>query len=71
MAPINHLGAVEAKEPVWRTMFDRHDVVAVVIGRNESARLRACVTSLQCEIARGIYVESGSDDGSQALVVAM
>ncbi|MBE9639171.1 glycosyltransferase family 2 protein [Salipiger mangrovisoli] len=52
-------------------MFDRHDVVAVVIGRNEGERLRACLASVQSEVARVIYVDSGSDDGSQALAVAM
>lgn len=52
-------------------MFDRHDVVAIVIGRNEGERLRACLTSVQSEIARVIYVDSGSDDGSQALAEAV
>ncbi|NDW02679.1 glycosyltransferase family 2 protein [Salipiger sp. PrR002] len=52
-------------------MFDRHDVVAIVIGRNEGERLRACLTSVQSEIARVIYVDRGSDDGSQALAEAV
>jgi len=37
---------------------------AVVIGRNEGARLIACLTSLQGQVRRIIYVDSGSSDGS-------
>ncbi len=37
---------------------------AVVIGRNEGARLIACLASLQGRVRRIIYVDSGSDDGS-------
>lgn len=41
-------------------------VVAVAIGRNEGARLRACLASLAGGEAAGIvYVNSGSTDGSQ------
>ena len=39
---------------------------AVVIGRNEGARLLACLASLQGQVARIIYVDSGSRDGSVA-----
>lgn len=39
-------------------------VDAVVIGRNEGARLRACLASLQGKVRRVIYVDSGSNDGS-------
>lgn len=39
-------------------------VDAVVIGRNEGARLLACLASLQGQVGRIIYVDSGSDDGS-------
>lgn len=39
-------------------------VEAVVIGRNEGARLVACLASLQGEVARIVYVDSGSTDGS-------
>ncbi|WP_370323238.1 glycosyltransferase family 2 protein [Pseudorhodobacter sp. E13] len=46
-------------------------VEAVVIGRNEGARLRACLLSLQDQVARVIYVDSGSSDGSAALAEAM
>lgn len=49
-------------------MFD--DIAAVVIGRNEGARLEACLASLQ-GVARLIYVDSGSTDGSVALARGM
>jgi GT2 family glycosyltransferase len=39
-------------------------VDAVVIGRNEGARLEACLRSLQGRVRRVIYVDSGSTDGS-------
>lgn len=41
------------------------DIAAVVIGRNEGARLIACLDALQGQVARVIYVDSGSTDGSQ------
>ena len=41
-------------------------VDAVVIGRNEGARLIACLASLQGQVQRIIYVDSGSTDGSAA-----
>ncbi|MGL6209646.1 MAG: glycosyltransferase [Paracoccaceae bacterium] len=37
---------------------------AVVIGRNEGARLVACLASLQGKVRRLVYVDSGSTDGS-------
>lgn len=37
---------------------------AVLIGRNEGARLQACLTSLPRGVAPVIYVDSGSTDGS-------
>lgn len=40
---------------------------AVAIGRNEGERLRACLESLQAEVARVVYVDSGSRDGSADL----
>lgn len=40
------------------------DVAAVIIGRNEGARLIACLASLGQVFARIIYVDSGSTDGS-------
>jgi GT2 family glycosyltransferase len=39
-------------------------VDAVVIGRNEGARLLACLASLQGQVRRVVYVDSGSTDGS-------
>ena len=44
---------------------------AVVIGRNEGARLKACLASLQGQMRRVIYVDSGSTDGSMALAQTM
>ncbi|WP_371060684.1 glycosyltransferase family 2 protein [Rhodosalinus sp. 5P4] len=41
------------------------DIAAVVIGRNEGARLIACLDALQGQVARVVYVDSGSTDGSQ------
>ncbi|WP_417701056.1 glycosyltransferase family 2 protein [Pseudophaeobacter sp.] len=41
-------------------------ISAVVIGRNEGTRLLACLTSLQPQVQRLIYVDSGSSDGSVA-----
>lgn len=39
-------------------------VDAVVIGRNEGARLAACLASLQGRVRRIVYADSGSTDGS-------
>ena len=39
---------------------------AVVIGRNEGARLGACLQSLQGRVRHLVYVDSGSTDGSVA-----
>ena len=39
-------------------------VGAVVIGRNEGARLITCLTSLRENVALIVYVDSGSSDGS-------
>jgi len=41
-------------------------VAAIVIGRNEGARLVACLASLREACARIVYVDSGSTDGSIA-----
>lgn len=40
------------------------DVAAVVIGRNEGARLGSALLSLQEQVTRVVYVDSGSTDGS-------
>lgn len=45
-------------------------VDAVVIGRNEGARLLACLASLQGQVRRLVYVDSGSTDGSAAAAAA-
>lgn len=57
--------------PTWhgstpRTMRDPLPD-AVVIGRNEGARLTACLASLDRQVGRVIYVDSGSTDGSPDL----
>jgi len=44
-------------------MSDRPRIGAVVIGRNEGARLVACLASMQ-GVDRIVYVDSGSTDGS-------
>ncbi|MFT7058539.1 MAG: GT2 family glycosyltransferase [Pseudorhodobacter sp.] len=46
-------------------------VDAVVIGRNEGERLRACLSSLQGQVQRLIYVDSGSSDASVDLARGM
>ncbi|WP_225027982.1 glycosyltransferase family 2 protein, partial [Xinfangfangia pollutisoli] len=46
-------------------------IEAVAIGRNEGARLQACLMSLQAQVGRVIYVDSGSTDGSVALAQAL
>ena len=46
-------------------MTDKTDIAAIVIGRNEGARLIACLDSLAGAVARVIYVDSGSTDGSR------
>jgi GT2 family glycosyltransferase len=45
-------------------------VDAVVIGRNEGARLVACLGSLAGRVRRVVYVDSGSTDGSVAAAQA-
>ena len=46
-----------------------HDdsIGAVVIGRNEGERLRRCLESVRAQVARVVYVDSGSTDGSVEL----
>ncbi|SEP94964.1 glycosyltransferase [Thalassovita taeanensis] len=39
-------------------------VAAVAIGRNEGARLLRCLSTLKDQVARVVYVDSGSSDGS-------
>ena len=47
------------------------DVAAVVIGRNEGERLRRCLASLVGRVARVVYVDSGSTDGSVEMARGM
>jgi glycosyltransferase involved in cell wall biosynthesis len=51
-------------------MTSRDQVDAVVIGRNEGARLAACLASIAGQVRRIVYVDSGSTDGSVAMAVA-
>jgi len=46
------------------------DVGAVVIGRNEGERLARCLDSLHGTVARIVYADSGSSDGSVELARA-
>ena len=48
----------------------REPVAAVVIGRNEGARLLRCLASLRPTVGRMVYVDSGSTDGSVAAAQA-
>lgn len=50
-----------------RGATDVISIGAVVIGRNEGERLRACLTSLRSQVQHLVYVDSGSSDGSVAL----
>lgn len=45
----------------------RTRVDAIAIGRNEGARLAACLASLNTQVRRVIYVDSGSTDDSRDL----
>lgn len=55
------VGMVNAPDQAPETAID-----AVVIGRNEGARLIACLAALQGLVRRVVYVDSGSTDGSEA-----
>ncbi len=45
-------------------LINHPDIGAVVIGRNEGERLKACLRSLVGRVATVVYVDSGSTDGS-------
>jgi GT2 family glycosyltransferase len=45
-------------------MTTTSDIAVVAIGRNEGARLVACLASLQGAVSRIVYVDSGSTDDS-------
>lgn len=55
----------EPAAPINPQQMTTTDVSVVVIGRNEGERLRRCLHSVQ-EMARVVYVDSGSTDGSVA-----
>ena len=50
-----------------RKAIELDRIGAVVIGRNEGERLRACLASANSTGVRVVYVDSGSTDGSAAL----
>ncbi len=54
-------------------LFSRahQNIGAVVIGRNEGARLKQCLNSLVNELECIVYVDSGSTDGSIALAQSL
>lgn len=43
----------------------------VAIGRNEGERLRRCLSSVLPLVSATVYVDSGSDDGSKEMAIAM
>ena len=47
------------------------DIGVVVIGRNEGENLNRCLRSVIDNVAKVIYVDSGSDDGSQELAAEL
>lgn len=51
-------------------MSDRPVIGAVVIGRNEGARLVQCLASIPDRVTQVVYVDSGSTDGSVAAAQA-
>ena len=51
----------------WRERWITEAVGFVVIGRNEGARLGACLDSVLSQRVAAVYVDSGSSDGSVAL----
>lgn len=57
------------KEVSDQTQLD--DVGVVIIGRNEGERLVNCLRSIQTQVGRVVYVDSGSTDGSIAAAEAI
>lgn len=45
-------------------MTEKPIIGAVIIGRNEGARLISCLTSVKAQLPHVVYVDSGSSDGS-------
>ena len=52
-------------------MIELSDVALVAIGRNEGDRLRRCLGSTIGRVAKVVYVDSGSTDGSAGVAAAM
>ena len=52
-------------------MLSAVKIGAVVIGRNEGQRLIRCLESMKHEVARVVYVDSGSTDGSVENALAL
>lgn len=55
---------MENSEPSRSRSANSPRIAAVVIGRNEGARLLACLASIPVGVSPVIYVDSGSTDGS-------
>ncbi|PZQ51498.1 MAG: glycosyl transferase [Rhodovulum sulfidophilum] len=64
-------GVAAPEDAAPRAAVQRGGVAAVVIGRNEGARLRDCLASVIGVAGPVIYVDSGSTDGSPARAQAM
>ncbi len=52
-------------------MFATPIIGAVIIGRNEGARLSACLQSVGTQVGQMVYVDSGSTDASVAAAAAV
>lgn len=52
-------------------MLNNNSIGAVVIGRNEGERLRACLESIRKQLKYVIYVDSGSTDSSVELAESL
>ena len=51
--------------------LDRETIGAVIIGRNEGARLEVCLRSVLGQVKYVVYVDSGSTDGSSAVAARL
>lgn len=49
---------------ISKPVFNPTSIGAIAIGRNEGARLKACLDSLKGQAGHIVYVDSGSTDGS-------
>lgn len=58
------MSQIAEASPTDRPAGFAHRVGSVVIGRNEGARLAACLASIPPDVAPVVYVDSGSTDGS-------